>query len=708
MTSQALPELSFYGPSAEPPAYIAMPQAPAEGKAEVPQPKPLKFKPMDPPEIDMTEEQRARLAQYLDNELYHCWNERERQMQKFARLWGKYRTRYPEFPKDFPMANSSQLTVPILKTAINTLSARIYQTVMAAEPLASFRARDPAFSDTANSLEKFMATYGVEKLKLDEQLEDICTETIILGTSILEVSNKTEVRALAKYDRTTKKYSLEDTTIFDGPHTTHFPIEDFWCRPAYQDIQTAPWCGKAVRLTWSQIKDMAYNGVLNPDEIDKIWRYRIGLDGNMAEVGEVTKVNERIEEARPNDRDEYQLFELAVRWDPAMLGVEQEIIVYYHWPSRTLLRARYNTFALGRRPWVIFRYTKLPHRLYGEGLAEALEHLQDEISTIHNQRIDNASIANLKIILVSRLIRGLSPGDRLWSGKIVKVTDVAKDVNTLSLGDPYRSTVQDESMSQNYVREVSGIGEVATGQAQPVSRTTATAQLSLLEELNRRFDKALKGLRRSIRETHVHLLDLFIQNGTGGAAEEYLGSIEGPQVEEFLAMPGEMIHRVLKVQTFATKATVNREVEFQSSIAVMNLIIQMGQQMMAMCGQLAPNAMGVVAHELVSAVRPVFKKVMQYADAPSADSAISVLNVLERVFPAPESLGIAGSPLAAAEAAPNAGGAASGTVGGAAQPDYSGVPAGNPNLGTMADVLASFVPPNRGSNGVGGRSRNGR
>lgn len=707
MTASVLPQLEFLGPSSEPPAYVSVPAAQEEGKARIEQPEPLKAKPMDPPEIDMTEAQRERLGRYLDSELYNCFNERQPQMAKFARLWAKYRTKYPEFPKDFPMVNSSQLTVPTIKTAVNTLAARIYQTVMAAEPLASFRARDPEFTDVANGIEKFISTYGSEKLNLDEQLEDVVTEIVILGTAVVEVSNRNEVRALAKYDRVTKKYSLEDTVIFNGPGTTHFPIEDFWCRPAYQDIQKAPWCAKSMRLTWSQIKDMAYNGILDPDRIDRIWRYRVGIDGAMGEVSEVQITQEEIDKARPNERDEYQLFEIGVRWDPANIGTEQELICYYHWPSRTVLRARYNTFLGGRRPWVIFRYTRLPHRLYGEGLAEALEHLQDEISTIHNQRIDNASIANLKIILVSRLIRGLSPGDRLWSGKIVKVTD-QKDVGALSLGDPYRSTVQDEGISQNYVREVSGIGEVATGQAQPVSRTTATAQLSLLEELNRRFDKALKGIRRSIREMHVQLLDLFIQNGTGGAATEYLGSEEGPAVEEFLALPGDMVHRVLKVQTFATKATVNREVEFQSSIAVMNLIVQIGQQMLAMVGQLAPQATGVVAHELVSAIRPVFKKVMQYADAPSADSALSVLNVLERILPAPESLGIAGSPLAASESAPNAAGPSSGTVGSGSQPDYSAVPAGNPGLGTMADLLASFVPPNGRGAGVSGPSRNGR
>lgn len=665
----------------------------------------LEPEPMSPPEIELPEQARKNLANYLDQELAICLNERMEQIAKFARLKQKYRTKFPEVPKDWPIANSSQLTVPTIKTAVNTLSARIYQTVMAADPLASIRARDPQWTDIANLLEQFLDTYNKEKIDVDELLDDVVTETIKLGTAIVECANRTDKRGLVTFDPMTNKYDKHGVVVFNGPTFYHIPLEDFWIRTAWQNHQEAPWCGRAMRLTWSEIKNMALSGQLNPDQINNIYRYKVQED-SAREIPDTIKADEAQEDAEPNSRDQFTIHYLAVRWDVDADGIEEELMIYYHWDSRTILRIHYNTFTRGRRPWIVFRYVRIEHRFYGEGLAEMLEHLQEEISTIHNQRIDNASIANLKIILVSKLIKGLSPGDRLWTGKIVKVTDVEKDVNTLSLGDPYRTTVQDENLSMGLVREVSGVGEVATGQAQPVSRTTATAQLSLLEELNRRFDKILKGIRRSIRQMHVHELDLFIQSGTNGLAETWFGT-QGALLESFLQAPGDYIHNVLKVQVHSTKSTVNREVEFQSSIAVMNLIVQMGQQMLTLTQQLAPQASAVIAHELVKAVRPVFKKVMQYADAPSADEAISVLSVLERILPAPEMLGIntQTTPGQPGSATP---GAATPGAGGLGQPDYSAVPAGNAGLGTMADILEAFGSSNRGGTTIPTRRRNGR
>lgn len=595
----------------------------------------IKPAPMIPPEIQMEDVAEQKLANYLDAELSLARNERFEFINRLARFKEKYRTKFPEFPKDWPIANASQIVIPVIKTAVHTLSARIYQTLMAAEPPASIRTQDPDYQDFANDYEKFLETYCDERLELPAVLDSWVTELIKLGTGIFEVTTKLDRRSQMDYNTLTGKYEKKAVESYAGPILYHIPLEDFWIRPAYQDPDTAPWCGKEVRLTWSQIKDMALSGELNPEKIDKIWRYVGEADLNMPKT---VTTQESIEKLRPTDRSVYGIHELTVRWDPDGDGLDEELMVYFHQPSRTILRKKYSGFR--RRPWRVGRFIPIEHWFYGEGMCEILEHLQEEISTIHNQRIDNATIANLRIILVARLIKGLRPGDRLWSGKVVRVQDVKADVGTLQLGDVYPSTVMNENISQSYVHAVSGVGEVAQGQAQPVSRTTATAQLALLEELNRRFDKVVKGLRRTLRGVFRDLTDLFNKMGTGGLAEEWLGQLRGQRLETFLTLPADLLKRKLKIQVLATRSTVNREVEFQSQIAVWQLLLQMWQtvtQTAQMTG--TPQIIPLLAHEFISAVRPVFKKVMQYADAPDPDKAIAVLTVLERILPSPEDMG---------------------------------------------------------------------
>lgn len=595
----------------------------------------VKPSPMIPPEIKMSEEAEMRLIQYLDAEVTLARNERFEFINRLARFKEKYRTKFPEFPKDWPIANASQIVIPVIKTAVHTLSARIYQTLMAAEPPASIRTEDKDYQDFAFDYEKFLEVYSDERLDLPSILDSWVTELIKLGTGVFEVTTKLDRRAQVDYNPISGEYEKKVVEYFAGPVLYHIPLEDFWIRPAYQDPDEAPWCGKEVRLSWSKIKDMALSGELNPDKIDRIWRF-IGVSD--LDVPKTVTTQEDIDKLRPMNRSQYGIHELTVRWDVDGDGLDEELLVYFHQPSRTILRKKYSGFR--RRPWRVGRYIPIEHWFYGEGLCEILEHLQEEISTIHNQRIDNATIANLRIILVARLIKGLRPGDRLWSGKVVRVQDVKADVGTLQLGDVYPSTVMNENISQSYVHAVSGAGEVAQGQAQPVTRTTATAQLALLEELNRRFDKVVKGLRRTLRDVYRDLTDLFSKMGTGGLAEEWLGTVRGQRLETFLTLPADLLKRKIKIQVIATRSTVNREVEFQSQIAVWQLLQQMWQtitQTAQMTG--APQIIPLLAHEFISAVKPVLKKVMQYADAPDPDQAISVLTVLERILPAPEDMG---------------------------------------------------------------------
>lgn len=591
--------------------------------------------PMLPPEVPMSDEQLSRLATYLDRELALCESERQPYISKLARLRYKYRTEFPDKPKNWPIANASQITIPVIKSQVDTISSRMYQTIVSADPPVRVKTEDEEFSDFAFDFEEFLKLYGEQIVDLEELLDDYCTEVVSMGTGVLETTNYHSQCAYGRWDPATGTFTKQTHVKHSGPMIFHVPVEDFWIRPAWQNVQRAPWCGKELRLSWSEVKDMAFSGELDPTLIHKIARW----DNTNQDIPETVQIDEWVEKFKPNTRNQYKLFCLCVRWDVDGDGLEEELIVYYHRPSRTLLRRRFNNFHKGRRPWEVTRYKRLPHRFYGEGVAESLEHLQEEISTIHNQRLDNATIANLRIILVSKMIQGLRPGDRLWSGKIVKVTNVKEDVGSLQLGEVYPSTVQNESIAQNYVQQVSGAGEVAMGQAQPVSRTTATAQMALLEELNRRFDKPLRGFRRTIKNIYGQLTDLFIEQGTGGLAEQWLGPTRGMRVEAFLQLPPELINKKLKMQVTATRSSNNREVEFQTQIAVMQLINQMGEQMMRLTQGLAPQALGLVAHELIRTVRPVFRKVMAYAEAGDPDQAIAVLNVLERILRPPEDMG---------------------------------------------------------------------
>ncbi len=598
--------------------------------------------PMIPPEIKMSENAEKRLVQYLDEELGIAEGERWDWVRKISRLKEKYDAPFPEFPKDWPIANSSQITIPVIKMAVNAVSNRILQTILAAEPIVSVRTSDATeegligdfnWKDFAFQYEKFLDMYGNEKLKYRKVLRDWVIETVKLGTGILEATTELRRRKLVTYDTASGDYVSNIVDDFNGPILFHVPLEDYWQRAGYNDPNEAPWCGKAIRKTWSEIKNMAVSGTLDPEKINGIWKQE-----SEEPPETVTDMEER-EKLEPNRRETFTIHELAVRWDVDGDGIDEELMVYFHWPSRTLLRRKHSGFRT--RPWIVANYIPTEHWMYGEGLAETVEHLQEEISTMHNQRIDNATIANLRIILVRRLFAGLRPGDRLWTGKIVKVPeDVDKDVGTLQLGEVYPSTERAEAVAMQYVERVApGAGEQATGSASPVTRTTATAQMAVLEELNRMFDMPIKNFREALTEASQQHTDLFTVVGTGGLAEEFLGPTNGKLVEEGLSQPSELVRRRIKIQVQSTRSTLNKEVEFQSQLAVFQLVIQMWTQIREEAMLTAPQVIPVLQHEIVKTLIPIFKRIMQYSGSSNPEQAVSVLNVLEKLLPAPEDLG---------------------------------------------------------------------
>lgn len=658
---------------------------------------------MVPPEVELSEERRNRLIQYIWNEISACRGERWPVMDKFARLKEKYRTKFPEFPKNFPIPNSSQITIPVIKSTVDALTSRLYQTVMAANPMASVRTKDPTFQDFAESHEQFLQLYSEEKLVIEDVLDTAVTESVKLGTAIVEVTRLLERKKVIDYDALGARYNQRTEETYNGPVIYNIPIEDFWIRLNYQDPQKAPWCGKQLRLTWGEIKEWAFRGDFNPDEINKVWR----LPENPGLVPVTELKEQELEKTEPTTFAEYQIFELHVRWDVDGDGIDEELIVYYHEDSRTILRIKFNTFRKNRRPFIIFRYKKIEYRFYGEGMAEMLEQLQEEISTMHNHRIDNQVISSLKLILTSRSIPGLRPGDPLWPGKIAKTANAHQDVNVLDLGNPYPSTLPAEQASQMYVRELSGVGEAAMGQAQPVSRTTAAAQLSLLEELNRRFDKTLKGYRRSITQIYIHVTDLFNQTGTGGLASKWLGQLQGDLYEQYITLPPDSLYSCIKIQVTSTKSTVNREVEMQTNIAVMNLVIQNGQQLLAMVQGLAPQALPIVARLLLETIRPIYKKVLQYADAPDPEQAVKILAFVESLLPSPENMG--GMEQQAGLNAASGAGAPGGPTGGrpGLNGNRAGAPPGTPGQSGVEDLMQSLVSSIRGQPGMAGNGRNG-
>src|SRR5262249_26247279 len=99
--------------------------------------------------------------------------------------------------------------------------------------------------------------------------------------------------------------------------------------------------------------------------------------------------------------------------------------------------------------------------LYGHGYAELLENYQEELSTTHNQRLDNATVANIRALRVSPRARALDSNMELYPAALL--VGEKDEIESIQVGDVYPSTFKNEEMTLGLVARRAGISPAVSG-----------------------------------------------------------------------------------------------------------------------------------------------------------------------------------------------------------------------------------------------------
>src|SRR5690606_10476646 len=143
-------------------------------------------------------------------------------------------------------------------------------------------------------------------------------------------------------------------------------------------------------------------------------------------------------------------------------GWDEEIVVDYHKPSRTFLSVRYNWYDDLHRPYHFGNYLNVEGIWPGIGVCKQVEQFQAEATTIHRQRLDNATLANMSQIVLKKGI-GYGAGEPIFPGKMWFVNDVQNDIKEFKLSEVYPSSYANEQAIVSYFEQRTGVNEVILG-----------------------------------------------------------------------------------------------------------------------------------------------------------------------------------------------------------------------------------------------------
>lgn len=576
---------------------------------------------------------RDELASWVMKVLRDARNERRDFVSNIEDWKEAYDAPKAEGTKNWPIRDAANLKVPVIKEVVNTLSSTLLQTILEPEPTWVMQDIAEEWTPFKQDLERFMDVAARRQLDFDDRVEDFILEGTKLGTSIIEVGHEVNPKKQYIYDEDGRTARPEEKFTEQGPVLWNVPLQDFFIPFHAQSIEDAKWCGKRMRYSPDQLKDRVASGKFREEVVKEMFQWEPDQ-----EEDDVTEREEELQDMEPVERKNFQVFELWFSWNlDDGDDRETELLAYWSPLIRRFLAVRFNPFWHGKRPFVSFRYFPKEHRFYGQGICEQLEDLQEEITTIHNQRLDNAKMANVRMVVVEKMRANLKPGDPMYTGKIIEADDTDA-IEPFQLSEIYPSTIENERIARGYVERVSGVDESQSVGGKPVTRTTASAQQMLLQEGKRRLDQTIRKLRKGVSRTGQLSLSIYFQFGAGDKPLVWLGK-RGRIVQSLFRLPRKASEGGIGVTASAPTSRMNKETQRQNSLALFNLMVQLYEKFLQLAGQVAPQSVPVVSGALVSSAKKFMFDVLQQFDVTDPEDVLAGLTVLERVLPAPEDLG---------------------------------------------------------------------
>ena len=508
------------------------------------------------------------LVEWLVHEINTALGER-RQLEDD---WKRYHKVYKSLPehdvKTFPFLGAANLVIPVAATDVDVIYARLMGILFAPDHLFATRPKKPEMIEFARTLQEFLQAVQNSELDAYNAVADAVMEMTKLGTAILKTRYKRESAMVYEF-RETPMGVLEDhrqVRLYDHPQIAHVSLYDFLVPAMAQDIQSSPWAAERVLLTWQQYMNRVREGV---------YIAAPGLENWKANVrgSHVLEHLQELDNYKAGVGDKLEFWECWTKYDIEGIGEPRAVTVTIHLPTWSVVRINYNPYISQEYPYDKMRFLRQEKRFYGIGMCEMLETFQDEVTAMHNQRIDSGTIAN------STMFKGrtgtVREDEPIFPGRWFLV-DNMEDVQVMNMGSgKFDSSTNYEGVTMDYAKRRSGVNEHIAGQFAPsIGYATAHTNIQQLQQATQRFDQTLREIREALGSVALKVTELYQQFDRPGRAYEVLGQKDGDVFQRFIEFPIAEIREGVAIEVTATSASLNKETEVRTNTILMQMLSQ--------------------------------------------------------------------------------------------------------------------------------------
>lgn len=442
----------------------------------------------------LNEEQAKEAMDYLKGEYDAASTEMDARNQKLIKWRRNMEAIASDAPKQHPFKNSSNVTIPVTQVLTQNLISKIKGTFDARKPLWTIEdsKKDEESGKVAKVIQKYMniLAAGPYDLNMEEVLQDLVSETVLTGGAFPKVVYAIESWRVKEAGGEGEK----EVVWHDGPAVVVTPLEKCKYRRGISKVARLPWIALDTTMTEHELREKASKGIYNADAVAEVLK---------SQRTTPTDTEEQLQQAESFDSGEmtplFDISEVWFYWDVDGSGVPVDLFFTVHMPSGQVLKQQYNT--LGARFVVPSRYVHRPFGLVGRGTGQMTESMQDEVTSIHNMRLDNMKLANMRMIAVKRA-SGFGGKREIFPGAIWEMDNPAEDVRPIQLGEVYPSSLQNESQGWGIAQKASGMSDSQMGFADSTmgTRDTARGQAMRLEKGDSILGGIVEGLKTTLSQ----------------------------------------------------------------------------------------------------------------------------------------------------------------------------------------------------------------
>lgn len=593
---------------------------------------------MYPRELNLDSETEEALKVYLDEQLLNHYGERSPWMTRLLQWQRDYWAEPTKTRATHPFVGASTIVIPLTAIAVEAVHARTMTTLFALGQLVSTTAISADWSDAARPVEQFMNRELMGEMQARKKLGSAILELEKFGTGIGKVGYERVVRIACK----TREDGTEEeipVTIRNGAVIDSVANGRFLMPLSAQDPQTSPWCGEEHNDTPYNMASMEDSGLFRRGTMDKLGGWVSQMSRSTLGVERQYQASQENLEHRspswPGLLDWVEIW-LGFNTDKNPAGEHKEIVVHYHRGARLIMSCRYNWHDDLHRPYRVGNYFPVEHRWMGIGICKQNEQFQRSVTTQHRQRLDNGTLANMRMIKISKL-SGYGPGEPIFPGKMWFLNDM-DHVDTLQLGELYNSAFNNEQATLQYHEKRVGVNDTVLGAPAAGTPGTATGDLARIQESNKRFDFVYANIKEFARELIIDTAVMIQQFGPRRI--EYLTTSEhGDQVAAFFQMPAEFIRHGLLIEIGAAGQQQNKVLDRQNWISIATLLQQYYTGASALAGTYAqissdPSLLQMVTLKGLVASTEAMRQILESFDLRNVDRMVlgEISAMLEKQF----------------------------------------------------------------------------